>query len=43
MNKTVKLEYGGVTIRSDGNNREMLNLTDMWKACGSDPNKRPND
>lgn len=43
MSEIVKLEYGGITIRSDGNNREMLNLTDMWKACGSDPNKRPND
>lgn len=42
MSEIVKLEYGGVTIRNDKNG-EMLNLTDMWKACGSDPSKKPAD
>ena len=32
--------YEGVPIRRRG---EMLNLTDMWRAAGSDPNKRPAD
>lgn len=32
------LSYDGAAIRDDG---EMLCLTDMWKAHGSDPAKRP--
>lgn len=32
------LVYGGVAIREKG---EMLSLTDMWKAAGSDPMKAP--
>jgi len=32
------LAYSGVTIRDRG---EMLSLTDMWRAAGSEPGKRP--
>ena len=34
------LTFGGVTIGVDG---DMLFLTDMWKAAGSDDSKKPND
>ncbi len=34
------LSYNGIDVRNS-NDGEMLNLTDMWKACGSDPSKRP--
>ena len=43
MSDIVKIEFNGVAIRSVAGEHDMLNLTDMWKACGSDPNKRPND
>jgi hypothetical protein len=32
------LVYNGIEVRRDN---EFLNLTDMWKASGSDPSKRP--
>lgn len=35
-----KLVYQGIEVRRDD---EFLNLTDMWRAAGSDPSKRPND
>lgn len=41
-NALLKIEHNGVTIRnSDGG--EFYNLTDMWRACGSDMSKRPAD
>ena len=41
-NLALSIEHNGITVRSSDNG-EMLNLTDMWKACGSDPSKRPVD
>ena len=41
MSDIVKLQYKGIAIR--GSEDDFLNLTDMWKANGSDPNKRPLD
>lgn len=40
MSPPVALIYKGVTIRD---RNEMLNLTDAWRACGSPPEKRPDD
>ena len=41
MNKlALSIQHNGVSVRSSDDG-EMLNLTDMWKACGSDPNKKP--
>lgn len=34
------LVYNGTAIRRED---DFLNLTDMWKAAGSDPNRRPRD
>ena len=40
-NSLAKLEYKGISIRTADD--DFLNLTDMWKACGSDPSKKPAD
>lgn len=38
----LKLEHNGITIRNSVEEGDsFLNLTDMWKACGSDPSKKP--
>ncbi len=37
-NETNKLLYSGNTIRIDN---DKLNLTDMWRAAGADPSRRP--
>jgi len=41
MSDIAKLQYKGVAIR--GSEDDFLNLTDMWRANGADPNKRPSD
>ena len=42
MSNLLKIEHNGVSVRNSDNG-EFYCLTDMWKACGSDPNKKPAD
>lgn len=40
MSDLIKFEYNSKGIRGD-DDRKMLNLTDMWRADGADPNRAP--
>jgi hypothetical protein len=42
--ESMRIEYNGAIIRwSEDGGEDFLNMTDMWKASGSDPNKKPAD
>jgi hypothetical protein len=42
MTDIIKLDYKGFEIRQDPTTGFVC-LTDMWRACGSDPKKQPNN
>jgi hypothetical protein len=41
MNTNEQLNYNGFTIKFNKDNQELISLTDMWKASGSEEFQRP--
>lgn len=41
MSNVTKKEFNGIQVAFEG--KEKISLTDLWKAAGSNPDKRPND
>jgi hypothetical protein len=41
MGELIRVEFNGIEVAFKG--MDQVNLTDMWRAAGSNPDKRPND